>query len=192
MGTYIVSNLISIDGRASGPGGDVMALPFDAGFSEHNLELMERADTIVSGATTFRGLVDYWPSIEDDAAQPEVERAIARRHRALGQLVVSDSVSPAEAGPWREHTTIVPRAEAVAAVTRAKEQGRTLLTFGSLTLVDHLAAAGVVDELHVLVGAGVVPGGVPVLTVQPPGTMDLVDVERLAGSNLVRLVYALG
>lgn len=29
MRTLIVSNLISLDGYASGPGGDVMALPFD-------------------------------------------------------------------------------------------------------------------------------------------------------------------
>ncbi len=39
MRKVIVSNLISLDGYAAGPGGDVMALPFDATFSDYNLEL---------------------------------------------------------------------------------------------------------------------------------------------------------
>jgi hypothetical protein len=38
MRRLIVSNVISLDGYASGPGGDVMALPFDATFSDYNLE----------------------------------------------------------------------------------------------------------------------------------------------------------
>ena len=78
MRKLIVSNLISLDGYASGAGGDVMALPFDATFSDYNLELMQAADTLVSGATTYRGFVSYWPPIADDPAQPEVERAICR------------------------------------------------------------------------------------------------------------------
>ena len=46
MRKLIASNLISLDGYASGPGGDVMALPFDKSFSEHNLELMQAADIL--------------------------------------------------------------------------------------------------------------------------------------------------
>lgn len=86
MRKLIVSNLISLDGYASGLGGDVMALPFDSTFSDYNLELMEAAATLVSGATTYRGFVSYWPPVADDPAQPEVERAISRRHRELEHL----------------------------------------------------------------------------------------------------------
>jgi hypothetical protein len=77
MRKLIVSNLISLDGYASGPGGDVMALPFDATFSDYNLELMQAADTLVSGATTYRGFLSYWPPIADDSAQPESRAATA-------------------------------------------------------------------------------------------------------------------
>ena len=69
MRRLIVSNLISLDGYASGPGGDVMALPFDTTFSDYNLELMQAADTLVSGATTYRGFLSYWPPVGDDPAQ---------------------------------------------------------------------------------------------------------------------------
>ena len=96
MRKLIVSNLISLDGYASGPGGDVMALPFDTTFSTYNLELMQAADIMVSGATTYRGFLSYWPPIADDPAQPEVERAISRRHRELEHLVVSNSLTAEE------------------------------------------------------------------------------------------------
>lgn len=121
MRRLIVSNLISLDGYASGPGGDVMALPFDTTFSDYNLELMRAADTLVSGATTYRVLLSYWPPVADDPAQPEVERAISRRHRELEHLVVSNNLTAEETGPWREKTRIVRRDEARDAIAQAKE-----------------------------------------------------------------------
>src|SRR5919106_3174628 len=99
MRKLIVSNLISLDGYASRPGGDVMALPFDTTFSDNNLELMRAADTLVSGAVRYRGFVSYWPPVADDPAQPEVERAISRRHRELEHLVVSDSLTAEGSAP---------------------------------------------------------------------------------------------
>ena len=121
MRKLIVSNLISLDGYASGLGGDVMALPFDTTFSDYNLELMQTADTLVSGATTYREFQSYWPPVADDPAQPEAERAISRRHRDLQHLVISDTLTAEETGPWRENTTIVRRDEARDAIAQAKK-----------------------------------------------------------------------
>lgn len=191
MRQLIVSNLISLDGYASGPGGDVMALPFDTTFSDYNLELMSQADTLVSGGTTFRGFVSYWPAIADDPAQPEVERAISRRNAELEHLVVSDSVTLADAGPWASHTTVVPRTEAHLAIARAKDgEGGPLLCLGSMTLWNDLMAAGLVDELHLMVGAGVLASGDPAFRVVPPGRLELTGVRRLGDSSLALLTYA--
>ncbi len=193
MRKLIVSNLISLDGYAAGPGGDVMALPFDTTFSDYNLELMQAADTLVSGATTYRGFVSYWPAIADDPAQPEVERAISRRHREMDHLVVSDTLTEAETGPWRENTRIVKRAEARDAIAELKQgEGGSLVAFGSMTTWNDLLAAGLVDELHMMVGAGVLIDGVPAFSVRPPGPMLLIGARQLGDSNLALLVYSLG
>jgi hypothetical protein len=64
--------------------------------------------------------VSYWPAVADDPAQPEVERAISRRHHDLEHLVVSDSLTPDETGPWRETTRIVRRDEARHAIAEAR------------------------------------------------------------------------
>ena len=192
MRKLIVSNLISLDGYASGPGGDVMALPFDAMFSDYNLELMQAADTLVSGATTYREFLSYWPPIADDPAQPEIERAISRRHRKLEHLVVSNSLTVEATGPWRENTRIVRREEAAEAIAQAKEgEGGTLLVFGSMTTWNGLLAAGLVDELHMMVGAGVLTNGVPAFSVRSPGTMRLTGARRLGDSNIALLRYSL-
>jgi dihydrofolate reductase len=193
MRKLIVSNLISLDGYASGPGGDVMALPFDTTFSDYNLELMRAADVLVSGAVTHRGMLSYWPAVADDPAQPEVERAISRLHRELEHLVVSDSLTAEETEPWRENTRIVRRDDARDAIASAKDgDGGTLLVFGSMTTWNGLLAAGLVDELHIMVGAGVLVDGVPAFSVRPPGPMRLTGARQLGDSNLALLVYSLG
>jgi dihydrofolate reductase len=193
MRKMIVSNLITLDGYASGPGGDVMALPFDTTFSAYNLELMQAADTVVSGATTYRGFVSYWPPVADDPAQPDVEQAISRRHRELEHLVVSDSLTAEETGPWRERTRIVRRDEARDAIARAKTgEGGPLVAFGSMTTWNELLGAGLVDELHMMVGAGVLIEGVPAFSVRPPGPMRLIGARQLGDSDIALLVYSLG
>lgn len=193
MRKLIVSNLISADGYASGPGGDVMALPFDSAFSPYNLELMQAADTLVSGATTYREFVSYWPPVADDPSQPEVERAISRRHRELEHLVVSDTLTSGETGPWREKTRIVRRDEARDAIAQLKEgEGGALLVFGSMTTWNGLLAAGLVDELHMVVGAGVLLDGAPAFSVRPPGAMRLTGARQLGDSNSALLLYSLG
>jgi dihydrofolate reductase len=192
MRKLIVSNLISLDGYASGPRGDVMALPFDTTFSDYNLELMQAADTLVSGATTYRGFLSYWPPVADDPAQPEVERAISRRHRELEHLVVSDTLTAEETGPWRQNTRIVRRDEARNAITQAKKgEGGPLVVFGSMTTWNDLLAAGLIDELHIMVGAGVLADGDPAFSVRPPGPMRLSAARQLGDSNIALLLYSL-
>lgn len=192
MRKLIVSNLISLDGYASGPGGDVMALPFDTTFSDYNLELMQAADTLVSGATTYRGFLSYWPPVADDTAQPEVERAISRRHRELEHLVVSDTLTAEETGPWRQNTRIVRRDEARNAIAQAKKgEGGPLVVFGSMTTWNDLLAAGLIDELHIMVGAGVLADGDPAFSVRPPGPMRLSAARQLGDSNIALLLYSL-
>jgi dihydrofolate reductase len=193
MRSLIVSNLVSLDGYASGPGGDVMALPFDTTFSDYNLELMQAADTLVSGATTYRGFLSYWPPVADDPAQPEVERAISRRHGELEHLVISDSLTAEDTGPWRDNTRIVRRDEARDAIAQAKrDEGGPLLAFGSITTWNGLLAAGLIDELHIMVGAGVLVDGVPAFSVRPPGPIRLTAARQLGDSNIALLRYSLG
>jgi dihydrofolate reductase len=190
MRTLIVTNIISVDGFYSGPKDDVMAMPFDTTFSDYNLERLRAADTLLLGRRTFEGFRDYWPGIADDPDQPPVEREISRLDNAIEKLVVSDSLTDADLGPWTDTTRIVRRADAHDAVRELKRApGREILVFGSHVLWNDLLTAGLVDELHLMIGSAFLGDGVPVFT-GPRIGLRLLDVRQLGDSQLLLARYA--
>ena len=159
MRQYIVSMITTVDGYFEGPGHDVMAMPFDDGFSRYNAELLRDAAAVVHGGRWYDG-GEYWTRVLTDEQEPEIEREIARLNVPLERLVISDSLQPDPSWAWAGRTRIVPRADGPAEVARLKEgDGGTVLSFGSATTWNPLLEAGLVDELHVLVGPALLGDG---------------------------------
>ena len=195
MRTVIVSNIVSLDGSFEGPGGDVMALDMDGAFDAYNLERIRAAGTVLLGRRSFEGFSSYWPGIKDAPHDPgnralsDDNRELSRRYDALPKIVVSDSLVVPDDTPWRDVTTVVPRADAVARVTAEKQRGTgDILVFASRAMWNGLLPAGVVDELHLMVGPRALPGGTPVF--DRPTDLQLLDVRRFDGSDNVLLRYA--
>jgi dihydrofolate reductase len=199
MRKLIVANIISLDGYVAGPGGNVMALPMDGFFDEYNLERQREADTLLLGATTYVGLKSYWPAVAEDpalspavAADPRVadlHREIGQRNNTIRKVVVSDSLNEADTAPWTNTTTIVRQADAHEAVAALKEElGADVLMFGSRTLWNDLLAAGLIDELHLMVGAKALGSGIPAFG-GPVPSLELLDTRRRDGSQNVLLRY---
>jgi dihydrofolate reductase len=204
----IVSNIVSLDGYVAGPDGNPTVLPMDSAFDAYNAERLRTAGTLLTGANSFRGFAGFWPAvlsdpqgaIDDIAAQvgdavpraeieanitSPVSQEIARLNDKVAKVVVSDGLGPDDLGAWRDTTRIVRRADAHAAV--AALPGETLV-FGSRTLWNDLLAAGLVDELHLMVGPVVLGQGVRAFDAPPPG-LRLQDTRRFDGSDNVLLVY---
>lgn len=191
MSKVIVANIISLDGRFTGPHGSVMAMPFGPGFSEYNLERLREATTLLLGRTTYEEFRDYWPPVADDPQAPELEREISRLNGSTPKVVVSDTLRLDEAEPWAATTRVVRRADAHDAVAALRQQnGGDTLVFGSHVVWNDLLAHGLVDELHLTIGPGVLGDGVPAFEARPPATLELLDARVLDGSGLVLLKYA--
>ncbi|HSK48262.1 MAG TPA: dihydrofolate reductase family protein [Coriobacteriia bacterium] len=189
MRKLIVCNIISLDGFYSGAGGDLSAMPFDAGFSDYNVERLRAADTLLLGRKTFEAFRAYWPAIADDANQPAVEREVSRLNTAMDKVVVSDGPTPDQLKGWGP-ARVVKRANAQAEVAALKEEpGREILIFGSHVLWNDLLAAGLVDELHLMIGAGIVCDGVRAFERRPPGSLRLLDARAFEGSSLLLARY---
>ncbi len=178
MRKVVVSSIVSLNGAVAGPGGDVLVMPMDAFFDEHNLERQRRADTLLLGRATYLGLKSYWPTVaEDPTRSPAVQldpgtadlhREIGQRNNTMRKIVVSNTLTPSDTAPWTDTTTIVRRDDAHATVRALRDQpGSDALVFGSRTMWSDLLSAGLVDELHLLIGPVVLPGGTPRLRPRP-------------------------
>ena len=201
MRKVVVANLVSVDGYVAGPGGDLSVMPIDQGFDHYNLERLRTADTILLGARTFSGVIGFWPHVlEDPSFSPAVQMdpstapihaEIATRNHEARKVVISDSLTPADAEPWADSTTIVPRGAAHDTVRRLRaEDGADIVVFGSPTVWTDLLQAGLVDEVHLLVGPAMVGGGVAAFRDGTAARLRLTDHRQLDGSDLVLLSYA--
>lgn len=193
MRKLIVIVTSTLDGYAAGEGGDVFVMPIDLGFDRYNLDRMRGADTLIFGATTFRAAREYWPHPADNPEAPEVEREISRLYGALDKVVISDTLSPSDTSPWAPTTEIVSRDAAHDRVAELKAaDGADIICFGSLTVWNHLLAEGLVDELHILVGAGALGAGLPTFTARVGRQLALIDAQPVPESNLAALQYRVG
>lgn len=206
MRKLIVTNIVSLDGCSAGPGDDVMALPMDPAFDGYSLDRLRTGGTVLLGRRTYDGFREFWPGVADDPAAaaaglgipPEalddpVNREISRRLGAIAKVVVSDTLTPERTEPWRETTTILRRGEAHARIAALKrEPGGEILTFGSGTLWNDLFAAGLVDELHLIVAPVVLGAGTPAFAAPPPAPLRLLGAQTFDGSHNVLVRYATG
>jgi dihydrofolate reductase len=192
MAQLIVSQLISLDGYLAGPGGDLSRMPMGPAFDHHNLTLLRSAGTLLFGRTTFGMFQAYWPQVERDATAGLVQREIAQLVQAVDKLVVSDTLELGPEDAWRDAER-VPRREARTRIAHIKAGStRDLLMYGGTKVWQDLYAAGLVDELHLLIGNVVLGEGVPAFAPGVSRPMALIRQRRLPDSEVVALHYAVG
>jgi dihydrofolate reductase len=103
--------------------------------------------------------------------------------------VVSNSLKADEVEGWGS-TRVVKRTNALAEVAALKQRpGREILIFGSHVLWNDLLANSLVDELHFMIGAGVVGEGLRAFEIRPPGSLRLLGTRAFDGSNLLLARY---
>ena len=192
MRKLIVANIVSLDGFYAGLGENVMVLPMDHRFDAYNTERIKTADTLLLGATSYRMFSGFWPAMADDPTASPEHREFAQLENAIQKVVVSDSIDAGDTGPWRDTTRIVRRADAHEAIAKLKQEGDgDILMFGSHVLWNDLLAAGLVDEVHFIVGSVVLGDGTPAFIGVPDSSLKLLGTESWDDSDNVLVRYGI-
>jgi dihydrofolate reductase len=190
MRKLIVTNIVSLDGQYEGPGGNVMVLPMDHAFDAYNAERLRAADVLLLGRRSFQMFQGFWPQVAGDASYTDVNREISRLNGAIHKLVISDTLGT-DHGAWQSTTRIVRRADAHGELAALKRRpGKDILVFGSRTLWNDLLAAGLVDELHLMIGNVILGAGTPAFSGPARASLTLLDTRRFEGSSNILLRYA--
>ncbi|MFH9082984.1 dihydrofolate reductase family protein [Streptomyces sp. NPDC017673] len=159
----VVTEFISLDGVVQAPGGpeedtdggfahggwshpffdpEVVGGAFAAG--------LEKAEALLYGRRTYLTMAAAWPERAGDS--------FADRLNSMKKYVVSDTLGESELS-W-ENTERIPGAQALDKVRELRAaEGGDLAMMGSPTLVRALIAAGLVDELTLVVMPVLLGGG---------------------------------
>jgi dihydrofolate reductase len=143
MSTLASFIAISLDGFYEGPNGEFDWLIPDEEFNDFAIRQLDEADTLGFGRATYEHMAAWWPTEQAQINDP----AITSRMNTKPKLVFSTTL---ERAGW-SNTTIVA-GEAVEQIEAVKSApGGELLVLGSTHLTTHFAAAGVLDELRIMV-----------------------------------------
>jgi dihydrofolate reductase len=84
------------------------------------------------------------------------------------------------------------RSDAHEQIAELKRQpGEEILVLGSHTLWNDLLVAGLVDEVHLMIGPALLGAGTPVFEGETPVSLELLDARILDGSALVLARYGM-
>ena len=119
---------------------------------EDLLAEMNRFDTILLGANTYKMFADFWPAATND------EQIVADKLNSIPKIVFSSTLKEAPWGKWEPAK--IESGDAVKAITELKKQiGKDMVLWGSISLAQDLMKANLIDEYQlrivpVLLGDG--------------------------------------
>jgi dihydrofolate reductase len=150
MRKLVVQQWVTVDNIAAEEDGGlsfVSGEPFDDEvtddpFKNNLMGFIDSVDTMVLGANTYAQSKGYWPYADDQGEY-------GRKLNNLTKFVASSTLDDA---PWGDFSAATVTRDPVATIRELKAQsGKDIWLWGSLELMRSLLAAGVVDEVRMLV-----------------------------------------
>lgn len=159
----VVSEFISLDGIAQAPGGPQedtsggfryggWSIPFfdPAAMGSVMGEVAERSDALLQGRRTYQVSSTAWPERSGDPFSDWIN--------SVQKYVVSDTLTEADLA-WKP-TAIIGGADLVKEVSELRQKpGGDIYVYGSLSLVQSLLGAELVDELILMIEPITLGGG---------------------------------
>jgi dihydrofolate reductase len=183
MARLIYSAIMSLDGYTEDESGGFQWAAPDEEVHAFVNDLERPIGTYLYGRRMYETMV-YWESEGDGPDDHPVSRDFAAIWRAADKVVYSRTLAEVSSG-----RTVLERDFDPAEVARLRDSSERDLGIGGPELAGVALAAGVVDELHLVVVPVVVGGGKPALPHGVRMELELVEERRFSGGT-VYLQYA--
>jgi dihydrofolate reductase len=145
MRKVVVYALVSVNGVAEAP--ETFVLDFDEVMEAHLTEVIQTQDAVLLGRVMYDEWASYWPSSED---QPFADFINGVRKYVATSTPLTTEWTNAEAIQDPVHDFVRDLKAG---------SGGDIGVHGSISLVQSLLAAGLVDELHLVIAPAVVASG---------------------------------
>ena len=179
-----LTQFVTIDGVYQGPGspdedrsdgfarGGWMVPHMDETFIARAADWLSRADGLLLGRRTYEAFAEAWPQITDP------DDPFTERMNGLPKYVASSTLTETT---WQPSTILA--GDVVEAVAELKSRpGGELQLHGSATLAQSLLAAGLVDEIRLVVTPTILGQGRRLFATEgPPLGMQVTDVSTTPG-----------
>lgn len=144
------------------------------------MQEMERFDSILLGANTYKMFVDFWPQVDSN------QEIVADKLNSIPKFVFSKTLSEAPWGKWPAATLISD--DAVTAIRKMKEQsGRDMVLWGSISLAQDLMKTDLIDEYQLRIVPVFLGGGSLLFTER--NQLDLSLIQSKTYSSGLLLVH---
>jgi dihydrofolate reductase len=148
-------------------------------------DLLSGVDQIVTGRKMHELMVPFWPEVARTQSGTPAANAFAKTISAIDTIVISRTMQHAEGGPR------IIRGGLEDEVRKLKQQPGKKISIGGMTVRSQLMAAGLIDELYVVVHpviAGTGPRLFDDIGLDDTIKMELVDT-KVFGNGCVVLGY---
>jgi dihydrofolate reductase len=186
MRKVILQEIVSLDGYAAGPNGDVGFIPAstrgDQRWGTEQMRLFDSVDTLILGRVTYEIFSQIWPTRTEGE-----EKAFADLFNGIPKVVFSKTLKTAPWGNWPEGRVV--KANPADEIPKLKKQsGKNMLVSGSISIGQQLSEANLVDEYHIIVCPVVLGGGRRLFPDKTAKQLELVDAHPLT-RGAVSMVY---
>lgn len=196
MRRIVMFNRVSADGYFAGVDGNLDWVVPEEQLDKAGADSLSDSDTILFGRRTYEMFESFWPHALDDAAtaadphnagrrSPEI-RAMAVWINNATKLVVSKTRKEVTWKNSRLLREVDPRE--IDAIKR--QPGKTIMIFGSGSIVSQLTHHDLIDEYHFIVGPILLGGGQSLVSgVSKRSRLNLLEAKQYPSGN-VALRYA--
>ena len=182
MRKVVMLNRVSLDGYFAGPNGEIDWFIHDPAVDKAAHEVMN-PDTLIMGRLTYEMFESYWPHVAKDPTAPAGAKKMSHELNEMHKIVFSKTLKEVS---W-VNTRLV-HSDPVAEVAKLKQgDGADITIFGSGSIVQLLANAGLIDAYAIILTPTVLAEGKALFEDVKPLDFDVVDTRHFESGNV--LVY---